>query len=210
MNNEKIDTITYRGFDIDIYPDWYSDISPDEQGDDDLFLVAYHRDFTITRDRIITKDQAVDIFSNENEQDTKDILKKYHCFGLEAYIHGRVHLSLSYEGNYPDRGWDVSQLGLVLVAKTIHRTRKKAKETAQSLLNEWNDVLSGNVYGFRVEKTGDSCWGFIGDYETSGLLDNAKSNIDWHIKNTTKQHNDKLKTQIKKNVPLEYREALEL
>ena len=101
--------------------------------------------------------------------------KDYHIFGLEAYIHSGVVLALSREGNFPDRQWDVSQLGLVFVSKKEWKTRAKAREAALGLIEYWNSCLSGEVYGFVIEDseggTLDSCWGFFGDYDENCLPD---------------------------------------
>jgi hypothetical protein len=132
--------------------------------------------------------------------EAKDYLKKYHVFGLEAYIHSGVSLSLSRQGNFPDRQWDVSQIGLVFVAKTEVRTRAKAEKLARSLISTWNDYLSGAVYGFHLEnKQGeviDSCWGYYGDYDAKGgLLDEVKATVDKMTSNgTTDEHGQQLMT----------------
>jgi hypothetical protein len=146
--------------------------SPDEDSDDNLFLVGYHRDFTVERDKIITKNQAVALFRNDKEDEDyrQDLADKYHLFGLEAYIHSGVVLSLSHEGNFPDRQWDVSQLGLVLVAKEEWPDEKEARKAALSLIETWNQYLSGDVYGIVKETYNkkkeqldhDSCWGYFG------------------------------------------------
>lgn len=50
----------------------------------------------------------------------------------------------------------------------------------------WGQWAWGDVYGYTVadpdgEDTDDSCWGFFGDPEDSGLLEEAKRNIDHEI-----------------------------
>lgn len=204
-------------------------ISPDEDGDDGLFLVGYHRDFTVDRGQRqlvkifkeedfkkdngyngrvyadgygwkskkeaqkaglinkevrrgnyvpgISKELAQAIANNGKYEDgsvndeAKDYTKKYHIFGLEAYIHGGVALALSNEGNFCDRRWDVSQLGLVFVSKAEWKTREKAREAARGLIETWNQYLIGDVYGI-VKETYDkdkeqldheACWGFYGE-----------------------------------------------
>lgn len=132
--------------------------------------------------------------------EAKDYLKKYHVFGLEAYIHSGVSLSLSRQGNFPDRCWDVSQIGLVFVAKKEARTRAKAEKLARGLISTWNEYLSGAVYGFHLEnKQGeviDSCWGYYGDYDAKGgLLDEVKTTIDrMTSKGATDEHGQQLMT----------------
>jgi len=199
----EVYTEKYKGCLITIYQDTDYDQSPDAWEDDNLFLVAYHPDFTIKRDEIITKDEARAIITGEIDDTTgyythniKELKRKYHFFGLEAYIHSGVNLSLSYEGNYPDRRWDVSQLGLVLVSKSKAKSREKARKLARELLEVWNDCLSGNVYGFITtdEEAGkdiDSCWGFIGDYDKTDILNEARGSIDNYIKNERKESRQK-------------------
>lgn len=134
----------------------------------------------------------------------------YHVLLLRAYIHSGVSLSLS-DASYPfnDR-WDSCWVGAVFVDKQKARTRKKAAQLAEDLIDSWNDYLSGNVYGNIVEKTEDSCWGFLGDYRENGMLNQAKSAIDSDIRNTLKSHNQKLKAYIRNAVPLEKRKPLTL
>lgn len=195
--NESLKTIEYKNCLIKIYQDDGMGESPDEWGDENVFLVGYHRDFEVKRDSIITKEQAIaistkdytDYKNNETKwfkKECKAIEKKYYLFGLEAYIHSGVVLALSREGNFPDRQWDVSQLGLILVSKKEAKTKIKAKKMAYGLIKTWNDYLSGNIYGFMAEtKDGDdigSVWGFYGDYDTSGIIDEAKSDIDVYVK----------------------------
>ena len=123
--------------------------------------------------------------------------KAFHVFPLEAYIHSGVCLALSREGDFPDRRWDVSQLGAVLVSKKEARTKAKARTIALGLIKTWNDYLSGNVYGFEIEDASgqviDSCWGFYGDYEAKGgALAEAKSIIDNMTHKGTTDHNGQL------------------
>jgi hypothetical protein len=94
-----------------------------------------------------------------------------------------VALALSKEGNFPDRQWDVSQLGFIFCDKKTWRTKAEARETAQSYIETWNDYLSSNVYGYVIEtKAGEeveSCWGFYGDYDAKdGVISEAKSVVD--------------------------------
>ena len=198
--NEVVETIKYKNCLIEIYQDDNTQ-SPDEWEDDNVFLVGYHREFTIEKNRIITKIEAQAIGSGDYggyddgsgyfRHRCKEIERKYHIFGLEAYIHGGVVLALSYEGNFVDRKWDVSQLGLVFVAKTQTKDRKKAKKLAEGLIESWNEYLSGNVYGFITKDLEegfdnhsiDSCWGFYGNFEKSGIIDKAKGAIDYYLEN---------------------------
>lgn len=219
MTRETIHEEERNGYTIKIYPDYYYQETPNDWGDDEMFLVAFHRDFTVDRKGFDLETVRAVANGGKYEDGSKneyalDILHDYHVFGLEAYIHSGVSLSLSYEGNYPDRRWDVSQLGMVFVSKKQTRFKKKAREYALGLLKTWNAVLEGSVYGFVVEKDGDtvdSCCGFIEtEYpiEKTSVLKEARSSADWYFKDSLKKHIEKRKEQIQKHVPLYAREAL--
>lgn len=179
--NESIHVEKLHGCTIKIFRDEDAQ-SPQESGDDSLFLVGFHRDFYVLPPGVKRgsgrNDEA--IFEDEREKRAKT----HWIFGLEAYIHGGVSLSLSNQGNFPDRRWDVSQLGAVFVQKKYWRLRAKAEAAARSLINQWNNYLSGNVYGYQIEglPSGeiDSCSGFYGDYDAKlyGALPEARALVN--------------------------------
>lgn len=152
--------------------------SPSDSGDTSLFLVGNHRDFYVPEpgEKTITSDPAILI----------EPYKKTHwILPLEAYIHSGVHLSLSREGNYPDRRWDVSQLGFVFVEKKYWGLQKSARKAALSLIESWNQYLSGDVWGYVITDDDgnevESCWGFYGhDYceaEAKSALANCVADL---------------------------------
>lgn len=193
MIKETLYQETLNGLSIKIYQD-EDGVSPNEWGDDNLFLVGYHRDFSVAgpmeKERgetgkgrpLVTREETAACFAASYGQRPAWLMEKYHVFALEAYIHGGVVLALASEGNFPDRQWDVSLLGAVFVAKSEWKTRAKARAAALDLIKTWNDALSGNVYGFVVEdKKGmrvHSCWGFYGDYDgDGGALEAAREHV---------------------------------
>jgi hypothetical protein len=140
--------------------------SPEETGDDGAFLVHYHRDFDIRRDKIITEDDARRWYQGEKiEQE-----KKYWIIPVEAYIHSGVSLAIGNRGNFPDRQWDVSHVGLAMISKKEFKSRQKAEKYSQGLLEQWNQYLGGDVYGIVIDKydknkklvDNDSTWGYYG------------------------------------------------
>jgi hypothetical protein len=111
------------------------------------------------------------------------------------YEHGNVMLKTSGFSCQ----WDSGQVGIIAVEKSKvlkdwQRKKFSKKLEAQviscltSEVQEFSDYLSGNVYGYVIEKPThcescshndaehvDSCWGFIGDYEY--CLKEAISNL---------------------------------
>ena len=136
--------------------------SPSEDGDTALFLVANHRDFYVPPPGMKRCPESAD--------EVVDMFKKTHwVMPLEAYIHSGVRLALGGEGNFPDRQWDVSQLGMVFAAKSDWRLRKSARKAALSLIETWNTYLSGDVWYWRIlgedGEELEACGGVYGEKE---------------------------------------------
>ena len=205
--------LNYKGFRIEIEQSQFND-SPDDWGNDDVFLVYDHRQFCVKRKGF----DPDDIFETMKEKEELYCSNyyghhKYYYFPVYAYIHSGVSLSLGrYDFLCPGEHlyWDVSFKGFALIEKNEYANNsEEAYKLAKSLLNTWNDYLSGNVYDFIVydsdDNNIDSCSGFYGDPETSGLIEQAKDSIDSEVKTRMKKRIEKVKTFIRNNVPLERR-----
>jgi hypothetical protein len=161
-------TETEGGFEVRYLVQDDNSESPDDWGDDNLFLVNYHRNFWIARDQIITKDQVVSWYREEGQIPQLEI---YWIFSLSMFSHSGVWLYLGHTTPVCDPGgWDTSHVGIVLVAKEEWPELEKATEAARGLVESWNRYLSGDVYGcvketFTKDKETidhESCWGFYG------------------------------------------------
>jgi hypothetical protein len=154
------ETLEHNGFTINIIHD-DTPGSPDEWNDEGVFLVGFHRDFTVVTDDIKSPEDV------EPYMDDPD----YEVFLLEAYIHSGVRLALAgsaQAAGFPDRRWDVSRVGYVLV-KLSEVAEGMARKCAEGLVETWNQYLSGDVWGYVItDSDGEevesvfSCWGFYG------------------------------------------------
>ena len=196
MEQKAVHIEMRAGLKISIYQDEDYQGSPAEYGDDALFLVNYHRDFEVRRDGVITKaeikayyqhkaGQGCESCDNQSDDGPCDewnkvhlLEKQYRFYPLTMLSHSGIWLQMDSSFSCDPGGWDTSHVGLILVSRKEWKTEKKAQEAAQSLIKEWNDNLSGNVYGYVVEDSEgfvvDSVWGFTGDYDKSGCLDQAR------------------------------------
>lgn len=125
----------YKGYRIRIEPDENSE-SPDKWENDDVFLIYQHRQFTIER-------AGFDVFEINKAED------EYYIFPVESYIHSGIHLSLFAGTKFCS--FDSSVSGYVLVRKTSFSGEDSIK-VAESLISDWNMYLSGEVYGYIIEK----------------------------------------------------------
>jgi hypothetical protein len=116
--------------------------------------------------------------------------------------------------------WDSGQVGFIYAtAKQIkenfglkncsYKAKQRTAEILEGEVKTYDQYLTGEVYGFQIEDPDgeeiDSCWGYYGDPEESGLMDEVRATIDNHVKNTQAKRESKLKTLIKKGVPLNKR-----
>lgn len=187
---------------LKIIRDEYAE-SPDIWKDETLFLVYKHREFTVEREGF-NPEEIYQYLEDYYEQIENDKYDNYFIFPVDAYIHSGIHLSLSNTVNYPDRRWDVSTTGYILVNQKYIENNfiqnnngsndlslEIAKEKAKSLIETWNQYLSSDVYGYTIineeicsccgnkkEEKVDSCWGFYGeDVNTNGILDHINDEI---------------------------------
>jgi hypothetical protein len=181
----KIESIEYKGYNINIYSDDSTD-SPAEW-DNTNFLVHYHRDCWI-EDKRITESELAGWYNGEK----LELEKTFFIFPVSALIHSGVWLSLHNSFAADSGGWDTSHVGAMFISKTEAKTKDGAYKLAGSLLKTWNQYLSGEVYGYMIEDkegNGDEIggvWGFYGDWNESGLIESAKDEIDEAIENEAK------------------------
>lgn len=193
-----IEKINYKGKIIETFYD-ENPMSPDEWKNDELFLVYDHGQFYVP----VKGFDPVDIFQYFQEN-KRTLYKGYFVFPVYAYIHSGVSLSLG-RNNYPFTcRWDTSSRGFVLCKKQKGcYSSKKAYDLAEGLIEEWNQLLSGEVYGYNSDC--GSCWSFYGDEGYKQMIIEAKGEIDYAEKKTVKNHIAKLKEQIRNRVPLMHR-----
>ncbi len=196
----------YRGYDIKIEQDELLE-SPREW--DNLgTMVCFHN-----------RHDLGDKHSFYDPDDFKEFLKETKVIALSLYLYDHSGLTMSVAPfSCP---WDSGQVGLIYIEveqvkeewewKNLSRKRieKIEKILGQEVIT-YDDYLTGNVWYFCIEKDGehvDSCGGFYGDPD-GYLMDECRSIIDNNIKEERKKHAEKLKSQIKHNVPLTYRSVL--
>jgi len=186
-----VHTTDFRGFKINIIQDENYD-SDMLNEDDSIFLLYYHRDFWVTRKGFEQRPSA---------EMLNDWMKDYYFFPVYAYIHSGVALSLGNNAYPFTCPFDTSMCGGILIKKddTDFDTEEKRLKAAQATIQEWNDVLSGNVYGYQIMRNDeeiDTCWGFIGYYETSGIISECQSIVDNEIQRNAEKYAKQLELSI--------------
>lgn len=153
--------------------------SPNDWGNEDIFLVYDHRQFTVKREgfepraifdhvsyppKPIQGAKSADEYAEELEEWENEkpySYEEYHIFPVYAYIHSGVALSLG-RNKYPfnDR-WDVSSTGFLLIKKEEFpdKTDEYIFSLGEGTIKEWNQYLSGEIYRFDIveQKECTSC-----------------------------------------------------
>jgi hypothetical protein len=165
---DALETINVGDLVVSLYQDDSAE-SPDSWGDGSLEVVT-------TENRYFSVHPGLPGFGTvkaemlRDEEFSSEFDAAFHRFPLYAYIHSGVALSMGQEGQFGDQ-WDAAQIGFVVAGREEFSDEDKARECCAGLVETWNQYLSGQVYGFIVERDGehvDSSWGFYG-------LDEAKS-----------------------------------
>lgn len=212
-------TINYKGYKIEIVQN--SDPEDPRKWDPPSHMYTWHRRYSIGDKHEYSEPldllcELAEIERDEEESGIDILTQRIEDRGiiiLPIYLYDHSGLVIS-TGAF-SCPWDSGQIGYIYMTKeTIEKegwTREEALKYMEGEVEIYNDWQSGNVYGFRVidaDGVGDSVWGFYGDPEESGCIDEAKSYVDWYIKDRTKKHIQKLKEWIINKVPLQYRKPM--
>lgn len=190
-----METINYKNYQIRIHHD---DCPQDPMDMSDEKIISYHRNYGT--DHGFTDRE--DLF--EHAKNTNQIL-----YPIHAYIHGGISLSLG-TSSCP---WDSGLYGYLLIDPAKWSKKRKCPtidKAAEAILKVYNQYAEGECYWYEIiDKDGEqvnTLSGFYGsEHEESGLLDEARSHIDWEIRKSLKQHLLKVKAWILNKVNFQYR-----
>jgi hypothetical protein len=216
---EVIETEQYKGYTIEIYPD-HCDESPREW-DNLCELHCWHRrmslgDFNYNPDNDSSREE-LNAKLREAKKNRDIVLPLY------IYQHSGVALSLT-NTVYPfNDQWDAGQVGFVIIRRKealtnmiperkilAQKRRKRCIAIAEAEIGTYNQYFCGDVYGYCITKNDtdedkDSYWDFYGREE---VMREAKSVVDYYVEQDRKEHQKRLKEQIKHKAPLEARVPL--
>jgi hypothetical protein len=181
--NTLHETVEYNGFAIQIHVD--SDPqNPRTEWDNFGTMACFHRRYTLGDDH-----------SFAEPQELIDHVSRRDVVALPLYLYDHSGITMSTAPfSCP---WDSGQVGYIYATHekireefNVKRITKRIRNKVESILKQevltYDDYLTGNVYGYRVfdpegEETDYAVWGFYGDPDKSGLLDDAKASIDYAL-----------------------------
>lgn len=186
MERSTVHTEIIENLIIKIFPD---DDAPNPIKDLDCAaqMVCWHRRY--------------DLGHEHDFEDREDFLKqakkgRWEWLPLYLYDHSGITMST---GPF-SCGWDSGQVGYIYIDPETGRKewgrlwRQKARDYMQATVEEYDNYLTGTVYGFVVEDLNTeeeihACWGFLGHYEAKakdgheyGALIEARGEAIAHLK----------------------------
>lgn len=150
---------------------------------------------------------GTDMFDNWKE--TREYIEKKldACMILPLGLldHSGISIYIGGGGHWSDPGnWDSGTVGFIYVSREKVREEysckritakiiKRVEDVLRGEVENYNDFLTGNVYGFRIEDSEgeeiDSCYDFYGNPDSKGgCIDEAKSVVDYQVKKDQKAY----------------------
>ena len=207
MGTEAAETETYKNHTIAIE---YEDSPESPREDDNLCEIHHwHERYNLGDVQHTDTESVEEMLAIAKRQG--DLIMPLYC-----YEHGGITISLnSFAGKLPQGHYefDSGQAGFIVIRRKkvleefgkkvfSAKLKKRARKIAEAEVEIFDAYLQGNVYGYIVDYDGDSCWGF---YSIKDAIDEAKSTIDYIVKQERKSHFEQLKIWIRNRVPFQYR-----
>jgi hypothetical protein len=159
--------------------------------------IQYFKDYSFSSD-----DKVNDIISHIEDAEFSQLSEICEIFKIP-----HVHETQSYSQSEWAEVFTFCSYEFIKRTGVEPKNRQGAAEGAAELFQQWG---SGEVYSYTTEDNNgeqlDSCSGYYGDdHEKSGLMEQAKDSINYHIASTRKAKFKKLKELIRAKVPYIYR-----
>jgi hypothetical protein len=184
MFDDPLEVIEHRGHKIEVFQDDQNMDTPNDWDPETVCLFHEHRDFCafprIKGEKMQPHEgyHMFDVFHKENTYEFAGIT--FWLFAVYAYIHSGVSLYSNRRAamQYEPTGFDTSFKGFCLVNKESYPTIEEAEKIRDQHLESWNQILSGDVYGYLIDGAG-GCWGFYGKEGKEQMIAEAKAEIEF-------------------------------
>ena len=179
MEQYKVETIEYKGYEIHVYQD--PDPESPREWDNLGTMTCFHRRYELG------DKHSMDI------EELKELVARKDVISLPLFLidHSGVSMNTGGFSHCDPQGWDWGQVGYIYVTredalkefgkkKLTRALREKVRKILEGEVEAYDQYLTGQVYGYVIERNGEhfhSCWGFSGDPKDH-LIPEAKSIID--------------------------------
>lgn len=181
----------YKGCTIEITQ---SDGLESPREDDNLgTMIHWHPNYILGEKQYNRRDFSGPMGSLEAELGSKIKTAIY----LPVYLYDHSGITINTTGfSCP---WDSGQVGWIYVTRETlkkeglnNRTDEEIKDMLRGEIHTLDQYITGEVYSFYcsdpdTDECIDSCCGFYGDPEESGLMEEAKGAIDYYLEQKAKR-----------------------
>lgn len=192
----KVEEKTVGKYTVSVYVD--EDRMDPRENDNLGTMACFHRRYNLGDKHDLSIDEVKEIATSD----------KYISLPLYLYDHSGITMNTS-GFSCP---WDSGQVGIIFVSKENVRREYGKKLISKKLYNrvveilrsevkEYDDYLTGNVYGFIVsddEEHVDSCWGFFGDSEYA--MEEGLSSACFLVKRDKEEEENFRRAEINRHV----------
>jgi len=193
------ETIEYKGYTINTF---YDELHDSPRDWDNLgTMICFHGGYNLG-DKTDLKSEDFNGW-DELENYLRKELQAVICLPLYFYDHSMQSIStVSFLGRAHHADWDSGRVGFIYATQEdikknwdVKRiSKKRIADTERILRSEtetYDEYIRGNVFGFTVEDAEgnniDSCGGYLGDDYYDEMVNEAKSTIDYTIKELKKE-----------------------
>ena len=191
---DKVRDYEYRGINTEIFCD-DSIEDPREIMDNFGKMICFHKRYNLGDKHNYSDDEyfleeitGMDLCINSLEAMLNKFNRENIALPLFLYDHSGITISTSTY-SCP---WDSGRVGVIYkpknevrkvynVKRISEKLRQEVLDILQSEVKIYDDYLTGNCYGYMIEKTGDSVWGFYGDIDDNGIIESIQDSIDCYI-----------------------------
>lgn len=194
---EPIKTEEYKGYTIEIYQD--EDPESPREWDNIGKMYCFHKRYRLGDSHDYPSSEFISWEEfRERLEDEFNI-----AVILPLYLYDHSGVTMNTKGF--SCGWDSEQVGWIFVEEEVveeeYEDDPKALEKAEAYLlgevKDYDDYLTGSVYGYVIEKIDESCWGFYGlDY----CREEARQAIDWQVKEDQKLRAEMTRVEVGEEV----------
>lgn len=192
MQNEAIYEEKYKNCLIKVYQDEDNGTSPREWSNLGYFITQDNRyNSPDTNEELQAVIKAGGEYASSQAEHIKYIKSHYSekildIYPVTKYEHGGVSYSLGTV-----HGFDNSNNGFYIITektqKEVGTNKKDFEKQVRQELKTYTEWANGEVYGFdTIDEFGnsiESVWGFVGDYNESGLMQQAREAVDYYMVN---------------------------
>lgn len=181
----------YKGYYYSIEQDENA-MNPRTEFDNFGHMICFHKRYNLGDKHQMDMGELAEIINR------KDVL------ALPLFLYDHSGITMSTGRGYPfNDPWDSGQVGYIYITyeeirkeysvkHVTKETLEKARHLLESEVETYDAYISGQVYGYVVYENedgdvADSCWGYYGDEGYKYAEQEAKSTIDWRVKQDAKE-----------------------